>query len=293
MKTLPAGLQEHLDTGTTTLAWCWKVSRKDGQVFGFTDHDKTLTFEGVDFEPDSGFSASEIRNSSNLEVDAQDAQGALSSDRITETDILDGLWDNSDVEVWRVNWRQVDQRVIMRRGTIGQIRRGSLAFIGEVKSFAHILSQTVGRTYLHKCDASLGDSRCGVNLNDPSFSSTAVISDILNDRAFIAQDLDGQNSLFDAGTVEWITGANAGRTVEVLTHSSQDEVAVINLLRIPVKPMAIGDQFLIKAGCPKTIDACINTFNNAVNFRGFPDMPPDDYPIRIGSVYSTNTDEPL
>ena len=28
----------------------------------------------------------------------------LTSDTITETDILDGRWDNAAVEVWRVNW---------------------------------------------------------------------------------------------------------------------------------------------------------------------------------------------
>ena len=41
--------------------------------------------------------------------------------RITETDILDGRWDNSEVEVWRVNWQATSQRLMMRRGAIGQI----------------------------------------------------------------------------------------------------------------------------------------------------------------------------
>jgi hypothetical protein len=35
MKSLPSGLQAHLDSGTTTLAWCWKITRSDGAVFGF------------------------------------------------------------------------------------------------------------------------------------------------------------------------------------------------------------------------------------------------------------------
>ena len=58
MKTLPAGLQAHLDSGATTLAWCWRITRADGAVFGFTDHDRPLAFAGTDFEPDSGFNAS-------------------------------------------------------------------------------------------------------------------------------------------------------------------------------------------------------------------------------------------
>jgi uncharacterized phage protein (TIGR02218 family) len=88
----------------------------------------------------------------------------LTSDRITETDILDGRWDNAEVEVWRVNWADTGQRVLMRRGAIGQIRRGRLAFVAEVRSLAHVLGQTVGRTFQATCDAALGDARCGVDL---------------------------------------------------------------------------------------------------------------------------------
>jgi hypothetical protein len=42
----------------------------------------------------------------------------------------------------------------MRRGAIGQVRRGRLAFVAEVRSLAHVLNQTVGRTFQHACDAS-------------------------------------------------------------------------------------------------------------------------------------------
>lgn len=101
MKTLSPDLQAHLDDGTTTLAWCWRIIRADGVTFGFTDHDRTLNFDGTDFEPESGLTASEVRSGSDLSVDAQDAEGVLTSDRITETDILDGkLLDTAGI-TWR------------------------------------------------------------------------------------------------------------------------------------------------------------------------------------------------
>jgi uncharacterized phage protein (TIGR02218 family) len=99
MKLLPAGMQAHLDDGTTALAWCWRIERADGAIFGFTDHDRSMLIAGTTYEPDSGFSASEIRASADFSVDGQDAEGALRSDRITETDILDGRWDNAAIEV--------------------------------------------------------------------------------------------------------------------------------------------------------------------------------------------------
>ena len=55
MKQLSPSLQSHLDTGATTLAWCWRVTRGDGAVLGFTDHDRDLTFDGTTFEAATGF----------------------------------------------------------------------------------------------------------------------------------------------------------------------------------------------------------------------------------------------
>jgi hypothetical protein len=43
---LGPALQAHLDDGTTTLSWCWRITRADGVTFGFTDHDRTLSFDG-------------------------------------------------------------------------------------------------------------------------------------------------------------------------------------------------------------------------------------------------------
>jgi hypothetical protein len=34
VKALPPALQAHLDEGTTTLAWCWRIVRADGVTLG-------------------------------------------------------------------------------------------------------------------------------------------------------------------------------------------------------------------------------------------------------------------
>jgi uncharacterized phage protein (TIGR02218 family) len=285
VKALPPALQAHLDEGTTTLAWCWRIVRADGVTLGFTNHDQTLTFDGTDFEPESGFAASEVRSGSDLSVDAQDAQGVLSSDRITETDILDGRWDNAAVEVWRVNWSATSQRLLMRRGAIGQIRRGRLAFVAEVRSLAHVLGQTVGRTFQASCDAALGDARCGVILEAPAFKGTGAIVDLLRDRAFTATGLGGfASGWFTFGTLDWTSGANVGRRAEVLSHDLVDGVAVLTLLEAPVRASAATDTFTIRAGCDKRITTCGTKFTNVANFRGFPNIPGQDAVLRYATT---------
>ena len=284
MKSLSPELQAHLDEGTTTLAWCWRITRADGVTFGFTDHDRTLSFDETDFEPESGLTASEVRSGSDLSVDAQDAEGVLTSDQITETDILDCRWDNAEVEVWRVNWADTGQRVLMRRGAIGQIRRGRLAFVAEVRSLAHVLGQTVGRTFQASCDASLGDARCGIDLENAIYKGTGVVTDLLRDRAFMASGLAGFDAgWFTSGTLTWTSGANAGRVTEVLAHGLADAIATMTLLEAPVLPIAEGDSFIARAGCDKRIATCSAKFANTANFRGFPNIPGQDAVLRYAS----------
>ncbi|MBP7242390.1 DUF2163 domain-containing protein [Amaricoccus sp.] len=294
MKSLSPAFQAHLDSGTTTLAWCWRIERSDGVVFGFTDHDRSLDFGGVTYEPESGFAASEIRSGTDLAVDAQDAEGVLTSDTITETDILDGRWDNAAVEVWRVNWSAVSQRVLMRRGAIGQVRRGRLAFVAEVRSLAHVLNQTVGRTFQHACDAELGDARCGVDLEAPAFKGTGAVVTLTGDRSFTTSGLAGfAAAWFTLGRLTWTSGPNAGRIAEVASHTVSSGQRTIALLEAAVRPIALGDDFIVRAGCDKRLETCRDRFANGVNFRGFPHIPGQDTVIRYPNRGDTNAGEVL
>ena len=294
MKALSSGLQDHLDGGTTTLAWCWRILRSDGAVLGFTDHDRVLEFEGIAFEPESGMTASELQHGSELSVDAQDAEGALTSERITETDIAAGLWDGAEVEVWRVNWSDPSQRVLLRRGAIGQIRRGRVAFVAEMRSLAHVLGQTVGRVYQATCDAELADARCKVNLEDPALKGTGEVVEVLRDRAFRMSNLSGfQPGLFALGTLQWTSGANEGLRFELAQHDVLEAAVILTLIKAPVRDVATGDAFVVRAGCDKRIETCAQRFSNVGNFRGFPHIPGNDSVIRYARRDGSNTGEPL
>jgi uncharacterized phage protein (TIGR02218 family) len=292
MKTLPAGMQADLDSGATTLCWAWRITRGDGEVFGFTDHDRALSFDGTDFEPDSGFIASEIRATSDLAVDAQDAEGALTSERITETDILDGRWDNAQVEVFRVDWTNPAKRILMRLGSIGQVRRGVTAFAAEIRSLTHLLNTPVGRTYQTYCDVvELGDARCKVDIDDPAFSADGEIDAVDTDRSFTAvAGLEGyDDGWFSLGTIEWSTGANAGRRAEVATHVLASGVVTIELEEKPVRPLSAGDTFHVIAGCDRLRPTCRIKFNNIENYRGFSRIPPAEVIAVFSSADDPNT----
>ena len=66
MSAYPETLLAHMAREVTTLCHCWRLTRADGQVSGYTDHDRALTVGGTLFAPETGFSASEARDTLGL-----------------------------------------------------------------------------------------------------------------------------------------------------------------------------------------------------------------------------------
>ena len=282
MKILPPGMQAHLDSGATTLCWCWRLTRKDGAAQGFTDHDRDVSFDGTVFEAAAGFSASEITDSLGLSVDNLEVTGALSSAALEEDDLAAGRYDDAQIEIFRVNWAEPQQRVLMRFGSLGEVRRAGSAFSAEVRGLAHYLQQPKGRLYQYTCDADLGDARCGVNIDAPAFKATASVVSVLSARKFVVSGVSGfANGFFTRGLARFTSGASNGLQIEIKAHVKSATAVTLELWSDAQGPPASGDTLTLVAGCDKRIETCRARFGNAVNFRGFPDMPGNDFVTKV------------
>lgn len=277
MRDIPAPLQAHLDTRATTLAFCWKIARKDGVVLGFTEHDRNLVFDSVTFEAASGFQRTQIAQSLGLSVDNLDVAGALQSAKITEADIVAGRYDLAEITIYRVNWADVSQRVTEGRGQLGEIERGPLAFRAEVRSLVDRLNQRVGRVYHYFCDADLGDARCTVDLTSATYKATGTVGAAPSARFMILSGVTGYAAgWFTGGLLTLTSGAMNGLAREVKEHTIVGGVHYAELWQaLPDAPVA-GVSLQITAGCDKTATLCAARFANLVNFRGFPHMPGND-----------------
>jgi uncharacterized phage protein (TIGR02218 family) len=273
----PEALAEHLAREITTACHCWRLARADGVVSGFTDHDRPLTVDGTLFEPETGFSASEARDTLGLAVDTVDLEGALSSARISEADIAAGRYDRASVETLLVNWRQPQDFARLRKATIGKITRSDGRFVAELESLAHALDRPSGRYVIRACDAELGDARCRVLLDHPDYAGAGAVTAVETAETVAVSGLDGfAAGWFSHGTMEWTTGARAGRSERIVGHR-KDAAGV----RLTLRPggglgTAAGDAFTVKAGCDKSFATCKAKFANALNFRGFPHLPGND-----------------
>lgn len=280
MRAVDPGLAAHLASGATTLATCWKITRTDGVTLGFTDHDRQLAFSGAVFEPDAGADGAAIESSADLSVDNSEIEGALVSDALSAEDLAAGLYDDAAVEIWRVNWADPAQRLLLKRGTVGEVVREGARFKAEIRGASHALDRTVGRLYQRQCDAVLGDARCGVDVAAPAFLGAGAVAAILDDQRFLASGLAAfASGWFTHGALAWTAGANAGAKGAVKAHARGAGGDALSLWAPTGRAIAVGDAFTVVAGCDKRSDTCKAKFGNLINFRGFHLMPGNDFAV--------------
>lgn len=287
MRDLDAELQAHLDTGATTLCRCWKLTRRDGEVRGFTDHDRDLAFDGVTFLADTGLDAAALQQTTGLSVDNSQAVGALSDFGLVEADILAGKYDAAEVLAWLVNWNDVGQKVLQFRGTLGEIRRSGAVFEAELRGLTEVLNRAQGRAYHRKCSAVLGDKCCGFDLSGAGyFTEIAVEGGNRRGEFAFAALTDFDAGWFAGGTLRVLSGAAQGVSRMIKQDRFLDGERRIALWQgLPVPALA-GDLVRLEAGCDKRVETCRLKFHNFLNYRGFPHIPGEDwamsYPTQAG-----------
>ncbi|MES1157225.1 MAG: DUF2163 domain-containing protein [Alphaproteobacteria bacterium] len=273
MRDIPAELAARLASGVTTLAHVWRIERRDGAVFGFTDHDEPLVFDALTCEPATGLTAGAVEKSLGLAVDTAGVTGALSSDAITEDDLARGLWDGARVDLYQVDWTDTTLSVHLFAGCIGEAKRGAQAFEAELRGLQAPLNVPVGRVFSRFCDADLGDARCSIDFTDALYRGEGVVSEVISGAVFAASGIESfTDGWFSRGHVEW----SGGGTSEIATHRVETGGTVIELLDAPGSALTLGADFTIFAGCDKRFETCRAKFSNTLNFRGFPHMPGDD-----------------
>jgi uncharacterized phage protein (TIGR02218 family) len=273
MRTLPPGFQAHLDSGSTTLSHCWRITLKSGETLGFTDHDVDMNFDGTLFEAAAGFTGSSIESSLGLSVDNMEAEGALRSARLDEARLKAGDFDHAGIEIWRVNWQDVAQRVLLRRGHLGEVSYGDSAFKAEVRGLSHLLSQQKGRLFQFGCDAELGDGRCGVNVANVAYSDAGLV--VAVEEAAVV--LSGIAFLDDWATRGRLKFVARDKTVSVKRQRNLGALTRVDLSAALSFVVNVGDSVVLTAGCDKQFATCKLKFSNAPNFRGFPHMPGTDF----------------
>jgi len=208
MRHISDAMASALDAGAAKFCHVWRLTRRDGAVLGFTDHDRDLSFLGVACRAQSGLTQGAAGGE--LGLDSPDnlaVSGLIADESLSAADIAAGLYDDAELRVFVVDWTDPDQYVELGGGYLARLEvTGGLddeagVFVAHVEGVAARLERSIGRCFGFLCDAALGDARCGLDLEtlsvtvcDKRYATCRdTFANILNFRGF--PDLPGEDFL--------------------------------------------------------------------------------------------------
>jgi uncharacterized phage protein (TIGR02218 family) len=257
-----------VEPALTTIAFCWRVERRDGVCLGFTTHDRELIIDGLAYSAAPGMLPSAISRSDGFDLDTIEVAGALTSQAISEEDLGAGRWDGAAVTIFMIDWEAPDgETLVLTRGVLGEARTSGNGFETELMGPTATLDRPAVEQTSPECRAELGDKRCRVDM--AGRVRVTRISAVIGEDAVEVDGADAAADAYGYGHLRWIGGANSGLRSAILSSAGN----LLTLREAPPFAMATGDLVEISEGCDKRLATCSGRFSNAVNFRGEPHLP--------------------
>lgn len=260
----------------TRRAQIWTITRRDGVVFRYTSLDRALTYGGKVYKsckslnPSASENASTLGSTGNIEL-----EGIIDDDGISEEDLYGGLFDDAYVTVDLVAWgAQAESPRRLASGWTGELSQGETGFKMEVLGAgARLDQQALVQMVTPGCRWDFGDSRCKVDRE--ALKVSGVVQASMSRAAFKAALSGGPGAIqWENGTVRFLTGENAGATLEV--RSVDFDTGTVSLWPSAAYRAEPGDQFDLLPGCDKAKTGGCKVYANVINFGGFPDVPGQD-----------------
>lgn len=273
MKGWDSTLEAHYQQEVTTVADCWKITRKDGTVKAFTSHQRDLTVGGVTYSAGTSITPSEANANTDLAVDTMEIQTWLAAAGIARADIEAGLYDEAEVLNFELDYNTpAGDTNTKLKGFVGNITwRDEGEVIFEVRSFTQKLQQKLTEKTQPTCWNEFGDEWCQVDLEALKDAGTVTS---VTDRQSFDDNANGQASgYYRGGLLEFTSGDNNGYSREI---RSWDGTTFEMLEPFPFD-VDVGDAYEARPTCFKRLlQDCRDTYDNVDNFRGAPYLPGTD-----------------
>lgn len=278
MKTISPTLKSALATGNR--CYLLKVTGNDGVDYGFTNHDKELSVDGVTYYPAPGLKHLNTYYTNSAEVSSTKFEMAY-VDVVDEELIRSGVFDNAEYVIYRVAWDNLAAgKYEHDSGRLASVKWTENKMFHETHGYERNLAEHVGYVSSPSCRHTFcdqfgdRDKPGACTLNPATYTSTSSVSSVNTQLLKITIASTGKtDGYFSLGVLTWTSGNNNGLSVPIKIHSVGG-TETIEFARTTFASIQVGDTFSVLAGCDKSFDTCRDKYSNTVNFGGEPYMKP-------------------
>lgn len=189
-----------------TLCTLFRVTRTDGVILRFTDHDRTVTLDGYEYFPAALASITAERRESDLRASNQEARGIVDGTTILIPDLLGNKYRGAKVEQFLVDWRRPWVWHYKATKRIRMMSYDGSGWVATLEGLTSQLQQPVGGRF-----GGTHSQQCTYTLADPNTCRADIADDLIYDPTTLVTVSAGTTAILIAvaGT-PWTTDQWAG-----------------------------------------------------------------------------------
>lgn len=244
---------------------------------GITDHDEILEVEGVTCYPMYGADGSNKESGVNGEASNYELGiSLLSSDFLTEEDLIDGVWQNAKSQAYYVDWTTGD---ILHKEPPGYIGKIEIDY-DNFSAYGAKLSAESGMARLKQkntdllqkgCGKDFGSPGCGVNLYSGGHIDNLVVTAVVDDYTIEVDSTQTEDNYY--GVIYWQFN-NKTRALNVAAYNGTTK-QITFWQGINPNTLTVGTAIEAIRRCNKTEADCKKYQGNILQHGGAEKMPTD------------------
>lgn len=271
MKNLNQNLLNSLNKENLTLVKCLKIILANGKILAFTEYSKDLNIDNIIYKASNGFFENKNQQHCDVTPNNEEIVAFVENNDIKKEDIIAGIFDDARVDIFYVDYENIEYgKIIITSGFIGTINFDNNKIYLSINGILSLMDKTIGETYSPLCRAKFCDKKC--SLNAEKYTFLGKIKNIISEiefNCFESEITNKKTNYFKYGLIKFTSGKNKNSIAEIKQSVGSNIVLNSKLLY----NLEENDEFEIFAGCNKKFNTCIEKFNNAINFRGEPNLP--------------------
>lgn len=279
MRHINLPLYQKLTKNGQQLSLCWHIKTAE-KFFGYTNYSEDLIIKELRYKSDKIINNSSFEQNNDFSENNYEFSLIFDEEEISKQQILAGELDNAYIEVFLINACELSAgKIVINSGYINNIKLKDDLFIIETSGISKKLNKEIIQLYSPFCRAVFGDKKC--KINQAKYSFETQVEEVINFNQIKILPFTVQSSNLINAEIKFLSGRNSSNTNKI----KQVEKTMVFLQNNVQKVVHKGDKLLITPNCDKNFTTCCNIYNNAINFRGEPNIPGIDEILKTAGTY--------